>query len=574
MILRRLALIILPARFNWLLPLKRRRLLIGFCLAFVTVLAGVGLLALSGWFITATAFVGLAAAAGVTMLLDVFLPGAGIRFFALTRTISRYFERLYNHDIILRLLARYRQTLFSALWHLPAAQLRQTNDSEWLSRLTADIDKLDSIWLRLLLPVLLAIASVLFTTVVLSLYRPQVGLLIAATGIIIALLLHWLLISRAAISSANYCHFINIARQQSIEHLRGQLELQALRQQLQHQQQLAATLQAFTQAQWRLNRYICAAQFCVQAGHGLLLLAVAVVALQGYTLQQFSGPVAVLLVLAVFGLAETLQSLPQQLAHWGQCRYSAGRLQQLLPEDSAALPEHRSVCSDQDVAVSEQCRFARLPLIQQLKFSISHSRIAVSCIKPLQANLVSGQLLLVSGHSGAGKSTLADILAGVQSVSKGNSTLWVNGSRLNLQQFEQCRLQVGYLQQGNGILADTLYINLTLGRPIAEAVIWQVLQWLELDSWARQLPQVLDSWLGDTGSLLSGGQARRLCLARVILTQPALVILDEPFNGLDSAMAGRIWQRLQPWLNSRLTILLMHEQPAYIAPPIQHIALS
>lgn len=559
--LRRWLTLILPARFAWLLQIKLYRLFSGFSLAFVTALAGLGLLALSGWFITATALAGLATAAGIIVLLDVFLPGAGIRFFALSRTVSRYFERLYNHDIILRLLAHYRQFLFSALWNLPAAQLRQTTDSEWLSRFTADIDRLDSLWLRLLLPLLLSVAGVLFTAFALSLYWPLAGLLVTITAVVMALLLYWLLISRAASSSANYSHYINVARQHSIEHLRGQLELQALRSQQQHQQQLAATLQALTEAQWQLNRYVCTAQFCVYAGHGLLLLGVCVLALQGYSAKQFSGPVAVMLVLAVFSLAEVLQSLPQQLAHWGQCRYAAGRLQQLLPQ--------------QQYAPAEPNAGEALPVLQQLTFKVSHSRISRSCGKAVQAGLVCGQLLLISGRSGAGKSTLADCIAGL---SPDHVELCVNGSRLQATQISQWQRQVGYLQQANSILADTLYVNLTLEQPMAEPLIWQALHCVELDSWARQLPLGLDSWLGDTGSKLSGGQARRICLARLMLTQPRLVILDEPFNGIDSEMASRIWLRMQPYLESRLTILLMHQQPAYInvegTLPLQQIALS
>ena len=123
------------------------RLYIGIFLAFISALSGVALLMLSGWFITATAITGIAVSAGVIVLFDMYMPGSGIRFFALSRTVGRYAERIYNHDSILRLISVYRLTLFQSLSTLPINQLRATNDSDRPGKLTADLDALDSVLL-------------------------------------------------------------------------------------------------------------------------------------------------------------------------------------------------------------------------------------------------------------------------------------------------------------------------------------------------------------------------------------------------------------------------------------------
>lgn len=552
----------LPTWCRQVLITERKHLLVGFMLALSTALAGLGLLALSGWFITATAITGLAAVAGIIILLDVYLPGAGIRFFALTRTVSRYAERLYNHDVILRLLVQYRRVMFTALWHMPAAQLRQTSDSEWLSRLTADIDRLDSIWLRLLLPGLVATVVVLLTSVFISLFTLWSGLLVASAGIVIAFLLYHLMILRCANAGMQCSDWINKARQHSIDHLHGQLELHAMRQQHGHQHKLILTLQALDEAQHRLNRYVSLAQIGIQLCHGLLLLGVTVLALQAFKQQLFSGPVAVMLVLAIFSLIEVLQALPMQLSHWGQCQYAGKRLQQQV----LAQQEQPGNVSPQQGALS----------LLHLSFTVRHQLITNSMVKPISAQLECGQLLFVQGRSGAGKTTLADTLAHLTGHS--SSEITVNGQALTAKDTVKWQQQLAYLQQHNNVLADTLYMNLSLGKQIDEATIWQVLRYLELDSWARQLPQGLDSWLGDTGNAVSGGQARRLCLARLMLSNPQLVILDEPFNGIDNDMAARIWSQIQPWLSRRLTILFMHEQPAFMRSDntlqIQQITLA
>jgi ATP-binding cassette subfamily C protein CydC len=99
----------------------------------------------------------------------------------------------------------------------------------------------------------------------------------------------------------------------------------------------------------------------------------------------------------------------------------------------------------------------------------------------------------------------------------------------------------------NSILAGTLGYNLALGLETAvEEDIWAVLSLVELDEWAKALLKRLHSWLGETGSKISGGQARRICLARLLLREPALVVLDEPFNGIDEEMAATIWANIQP----------------------------
>jgi ATP-binding cassette subfamily C protein CydC len=107
--------------------------------------------------------------------------------------------------------------------------------------------------------------------------------------------------------------------------------------------------------------------------------------------------------------------------------------------------------------------------------------------------------------------------------------------------------------------------NLALGLDtVSETDIWSVLKIVELDEWANSLPKNLNSWLGETGGKVSGGQGRRICLARLLLRDPQLVILDEPFSSIDDNMAARIWHNMLPWITARIIVLLTHERPAYL----------
>jgi ATP-binding cassette subfamily C protein CydC len=130
---------------------------------------------------------------------------------------------------------------------------------------------------------------------------------------------------------------------------------------------------------------------------------------------------------------------------------------------------------------------------------------------------------------------------------------------------ENCYPSIGYVTQSNSVLTGTLAYNLTLGLgDISDDKLWTVLQMVELGAWAQQLKNGLDSWLGDTGDQISGGQARRVNLARLLLRDPKLLVLDEPFNGIDALMAARIWHNISSWLNQRTVVLLSHERPSYL----------
>ncbi|MDX1554370.1 MAG: ABC transporter transmembrane domain-containing protein, partial [Marinobacter sp.] len=167
----------------WLSLIFRRpgRLVLGGLLILITLLSGMGLLALSGWFITATALAGLLLATGVQASLNLYVPGGGIRFFAVARTVARYAERVYNHDTVLRLLADIRVALFERLSLAARYRRNALRGPQWLSRLTNDVDALDTLYLRLIAPAALAALVTTMLVVVAWVFYSQalaVGLLI------------------------------------------------------------------------------------------------------------------------------------------------------------------------------------------------------------------------------------------------------------------------------------------------------------------------------------------------------------------------------------------------------------
>lgn len=192
---------------------RPRRLLAGAGLILLTLLSGIALLAVSGWFITETALVGLLLAAGVQASVNLYVPGGAIRFFAVSRTVARYLERVYNHDTVLRLLTDIRVALFRRLARTgPTARYRMSS-AQWLSRLTTDVDALDTLYLRLIAPAALAlVVSLLVALLAWILIDGRAALLVAVCCLAAFVL--------ATVGVHRRCHAMAATQSEQLEQLR------------------------------------------------------------------------------------------------------------------------------------------------------------------------------------------------------------------------------------------------------------------------------------------------------------------------------------------------------------------
>jgi ATP-binding cassette subfamily C protein CydC len=551
--------------FSLLYKAQRKRILNGVLLAFITAFSGVSLLMLSGWFITATALAGLSISAGLIIIFDMYMPGSGIRFFALSRTLGRYVERLYNHDTILRLVSVFRLHLFKRLSALPMNQLRATTDSEWLSRLTADLDALDSLLLRFTIPPIISIMLIISAAIFVSFIWPELALYLAGFLLFCAISAITLTIKCTKKLGVKSASLLNDMRADVIEHLSGRLELKSHNLLQHHERHILKRLDELDDTQSSLFSRIANIQllldFLMVAGLSVLTFVV----LSALQMQIIDGPIAVMLVLMFLGITEVLQSLPGQFGVWGKTYFSAQRIRPQNGQKTAIKATH-----------NEPNKHPVKSLIITLN---KHANIAICQVKPLDVVLNENELLLINGRSGAGKSTLANILTGMTDctyIKQSIRSIVVDG---NAQPVDlgvaNCYPSIGYVTQSNSVLTGTLAYNLSLGLGnIADDKLWAVLQMVELDIWAHKLKNGMDTWLGDTGDKISGGQARRVTLARLLLRDPKLVVLDEPFNGIDALMAGRIWHNISSWLNQRTVVLLSHERPAYLSTDIAIKQLS
>lgn len=554
----------------------RWRLLGGFLLALVASLAAVGLLALSGWFITASALTGLAVAAGLAASLDIYTPGAGIRSFAIIRTIARYAERVLHHDAVLRLQGQWRLSLFRWLVQSSLPQQQQLRMGHVVQRLTQDLSTLDALYLRVLVPPLLAAGSGVLLVILVAVQ--QMG---AALALAILLAGLWWLNTSLTIRLTKMAGQQEIRDQETLRSAAMDFsealpELAAWQTASQQQAKLTWRSEVLLQQEQAQQLWVNRVQACNQAVLQIVVIGISGLALTLWLHEAVSGPVAIMLPLAALALGETWQPLADQCSHLGRILGAVQRLnnwQTELDHDARAErpgTNRRAVVSQQITTLRSEPAPARTQGKPDSQPAFGWENLELVRARQLpelpDRTLDQGEQLSVCGASGSGKSTLANTLAGLLAPAHG--AVYVQGLAMHEWPAAELRTRLAYLPQQSQILQGTLAMNLRLAQPgVSDARLWEVLQQVELAERVAATAEQLNMYLGHdeeqasaiAGSALSGGEARRLCLARILLRDPQVVLLDEPFTGLDRATREKLTNNLKPWLANRTVIWFGHE---------------
>lgn len=511
---------------------RPRLVLLGAGLAVLTVLMGMGLLGLSGWFITATGLAGLQASSAIAF--DVFQPSAGIRLLALGRTGARYGERLVTHDATLAVLADLREQLFRGWARPEAARQLLLRPARLLFRLTADIDALESVYLRVLVPVTAALGAALLAGVVLGFLQPWLGAVLALWLLLTGGGIAWVVARRAQPAAVRRARGMEALRAQAVDLVAGQTEL-AMAGRLEAQcQALAHADQRLARADDTLNRLE------VRAGlaHGVVgtLTLVGVLAAVGALAGQgaLSAPAAALALLLALTATEPFAALRRGALEAGRTLLAARRLApQMVATAPARVPA--SLPSNLPLPTGLALNLQGVTLV--------HPGSPVAVFTALSLCVAVGERVAVVGASGAGKSTLLAAVAGELA------------PRLGTIQTLSCTL----LTQRTELFQDSLRENLRLADPAAsDARLWQALHTAGLADDVHMLIHGLDTRLGEGGLGLSGGQSRRLALARLLLRDPPLWLLDEPTEALDAQTADDVLQRLGHAAQNRTLLISTH----------------
>ena len=524
---QRMSLTILARLLSQMAP--RRWWLGGAILAALTVVMGMALLGLSGWFIAATAIAGLLPA--TAMVFDVFMPSAGIRLLAMGRTASRYGERLVTHEATLAVLAALREKLFLGYSQPDAAQQLALRPARLLQRLTADVDALDSLYLRLIVPLASAAGAAFLAGVILGVLSWWLGLLsflwlcLAGGG------LTWWLACRSHIPALRRAVALERLRAQAVDVVAGQTELLMAGQLPNACRQLMQIDQRLAHADHALNRLDATAATSFGIAGAITLGGV--LAIAGFLVQTevIGAPGAALAVLVALTAMEPFAALRRGALEAGRTRLAARRLGEKMQMPNCAEP----------VPCVKHLPAGYAVVMKHV--TVQHASSAIPALHDVSLQVLQGEKLAVIGPSGAGKSTLLQVLARELPVTSGALAV----------------LPSVWLTQRVALFQDSLRDNLRLAAPHAtDEALWDALEDAGLAADVRAMPQELDSMLGEGGLGLSGGQTRRLGLARLFLADSPCWLLDEPTEGLDALTARDVLERLRLRADQKTVIFCTH----------------
>ncbi|MFA9949231.1 thiol reductant ABC exporter subunit CydC [Dentiradicibacter hellwigii] len=512
-----------------------RRMALGASLAAITVLAGMGLLGLSGWFIAATAIAGLHAASALAF--DVFAPSAGIRLLALGRTAARYGERLVTHDATLAALAALRERIFRG-W-ASAAQIRELlrRPARALFRLTSDLDALESLYLRLLTPAGAALCATAFAAATLGLMTFWLGIALGIWMLAVGIAVSVGLFFRSRRPALRRALLTERLRAQTVDLVSGQTELVMAGRLAAQCAALEQTDRRLARADRRLHRLDTAAG-AIYGIAGSLTLAATLLGVGALVDRgQIGIPAAVLALLIALAAMEPFAALRRGALEAGRMWLAAKRLSPHCAEyaecaDSGATP---------DAAVPDVPNAGDAVILQRV--SVRYPGSATDALQSLSLTIAHGERVAVVGPSGAGKSTLMALLAGELAAHAGSIQ----------------RLPFAWLSQRADLFQDSLRENLLLAAPEAgDEALWHALESAGLAADIRGLNAGLETRLGESGLGLSAGQRRRLALARLLLQSHPLWLLDEPTEGLDAATAADVLARLRILGEGRAWLMATH----------------
>lgn len=531
----------------------------GLLLALATILANFGLLALAGWFLAASGLVGLAGFAAQNAF-NFFTPAAGVRFFATVRVLGRYAGRIVDHEATLRQLAGLRAFLFEKLEPLAPAGLAGERSGDLLSRLVADIDRLGDVYLRVLAPFAVGAAAALAMAATLAFFAPIAGLALLAGLALAGLAVPAASLALGARPSREAVAVRNEMRADIVDAVQGIAELLTYNAAPAMEARIAAANERLIAQEARLAAI---AGFGAAAGLLIANATMGTALLIGLPLAAahlLPGTDVPLLALGTLAAFEAVAPLPQAFQLLGGMAESARRVFAL---------------ADRAPPVREPERSPGRPHCLDLVLSdvrLRYARDRPWALDGLSLAIREGERVTIVGRSGAGKTSLVNLLLRFADYQEGSAT--IGGIDLGKIRGDDARSLFAVVSQRTHLFAGSIGENLRIARPDADgAALWRALEAAGLAGFVRAAPGGLDREVGEGAARLSGGEARRLALARAYLRDAPFLVLDEPTEGLDPLTEAALRADLAR-LGAGRTVISITHRLAFIAPDERVVVLE
>lgn len=511
-----------------------RGMILAIVLGALTILSSIGLMATSTWLISKSALRPSIADLGVSVVL--------VRFLGISRGVFRYLERLVAHDTTFRILARLRVIFYSALEPLAPARLSEHHSGDLLAGVIADVDTLQDVYLRVIAPPAAALVVGWITVILYAAFDPFLGLIVLSGLILIGVGLPLITYSMGLRPGKARIEVRAQLQATLVDGIQGMAE--SLLYGLTHLQDqkldtYSQSLARSERAMGRIDGLQSALTVLIVNGTAIAVLAAAINRVEGITLAA--------LTLACTAAFEAVTPLGAAAAHLGGALDAARHLFTTVEAAPAVIESPTPVPLPQDHSV----RFERV--------TFAYRPTEAPVLKRFNLDVPAGDKVAILGQSGAGKSTLTHLLARFWEVTEGQISL--GGIDIRALGLTDLRQQIGVMSQQAHLFNTSLYENIRIGlEGAADDQVSQAADQAGLHDLIRHLPEGGDTLVGERGARLSGGERQRVALARVLLKNAPIWVLDEPTAHLDAQTERSLFETILQKLSGRTLILLTHRR--------------
>jgi ATP-binding cassette subfamily C protein CydC len=502
-----------------------------------TIGSSIGLLSASGFII--------ATAALQPSIAELQLAIVGVRFFGISRGLFRYLERILSHETTFRLLAKIRVRFYEGLEPLAPASLLEFQSGDLLARIISDIETLQQFFLRVLAPPLIAAIVYLFAGLFIAQYHAPLAWLLISGLILAGVVIPWLMLFlRGGVGS----RLIQIrAKLQAMltETLQGAADLLALNADQSQIKRVAEINSTFLFLQRQTGKVQALGDSLSGLVPHLTIAAVLIISIPLINYGSLSGVDLTVLVLAVIASFEVVLPLSEAFHNLERSQAAGKRLFEMI---------------DTEPTVKDPTQHLPRPTSFDLQIealSFQYEEHGPPALTDLNFHLPEGGCLAIVGPSGAGKSTLVNLL--LRFWDPGEGRILLGGHDLRDYSASELRSWMAVLSQKMQIFNGTIKENLLLARPEAsQEQLFEVSRKAQIHDFIMDLPETYETWVGEGGVFLSGGERQRLALARVLLKNAPILILDEPSANLDALTEQALFVSLREVIAQRTTILISH----------------
>jgi ATP-binding cassette, subfamily C, bacterial CydC len=490
----------------------------------------------------------IAAAALAPLLVTLTLPIYIVRFASVSRAGSRYLERLVSHDVTFRLLAQLRIWVYSRLEPLAPAYLQEYRSGDVLTRLVSDVEELQNVYLRVFSPIIVAIAIGLLTFGLFSLFSPALAwtalafLIVTGFGVplLAGLLTRGLGKQQLALRAELNAHIV--------DGIQGVQDLLVCGRASDQERKIAKLQSVLGRIQRRMAFVTGLQQALNDLLMNLALWTLLILAIPLVITKAIDGVYLGFLGLVILASFEAVQPLGQAFQFLGHSLAAGERVFKVAD----ATPQVRDVAPAPTVTEK--------PVGHTLEFDhvhFSYSPDENEVLSEINFNVSPGKRVAIVGASGAGKSTIVNLVLHFWDPTRG--VIRLDGQNIREYVLADLRKIVGVVAQDTYLFNDTIRGNLLLARADAsDSDIEQALEQAQLADYVRQLPRGLGTWVGEQGLRLSGGERQRLSIARTLLKNPSLLILDEATANLDPVTERDLLAALDVLMQGRTTLIITH----------------